>query len=750
MVLGRQSSLDFGRWKNYTDMKAVRGVVASRESVWVATAGGLFLSIPSSSQYTKFTNSEGLSSNDLSAVTIDGSGRVWIGASDGSINVYDPANHQWREIRAIKESERIQKGIRTFLVRGDSLLIGTEFGITVFLFSRFEFRDTYASFGFPTQAKINDLLIHKNRIWAATDLGVVSAALNASNLSSPTSWSRYETTEGLPAKNVTSIVAFHDTILVGTTNGLATFDGNVFQPLGSTSGKEIVDMLTRANDVLLGWNETQGSSIATLSRPLGSPSILATNSQTYATAIALQPTSSGFWVGTTTRGLAHWTGTKWEYSVPNGPQSSFFSSLVVDENGVLWGASGISGRGQGFYRYDPAAPEGQQWKNYTVADYPVMQTNDYYKVSPGTKGSLWVSSWGRGVLEVVGDSIKRRLDQITQPALAGSVPQDPSYVVIGGVATDSKGNTWIVNRTAINGNHLAQLFGKDSVRYRTSPSEGVFTNIVVDRNNTKWFANAEPNNKPAMGLYYFNEDTVVTGTRLSGGWGLMTSNDGLPNNTNNVILSLAVDLDGDVCVGTDIGMMIINEPRNPKAATSRVASFPLRGQVIQAIAVDAVNNKWVGTKEGVIVVSPDGTQLLAQYSVLSTNGKLVDNDVRSIAIDQKRGITYFGTEKGLSSLEITPVQTARNFSSLEVGPNPYVIPSSQQLTIRNLVPESSVKIVSVNGTLVSEFRAQGGGRAFWDGKDLKGELVPSGVYFVVAYADNGNQLSTGKVAIVRR
>ena len=745
-MVSQQSSLDFGRWKNFTNMKAARAVVVTRESVWVATAGGLFLYTPSAGQYTKFTISEGLSSNDLTAVSVDASNRVWVGASDGSMNVYDPANRQWKEIRAIKEAERIQKGIRTFFVRGDSLFIGTEFGITVFLLSRFEFRDTYATFGFPTQAKVNELLLHKNRIWAATDLGVVSAPLSATNLSSPTAWSRYETTEGLPAKNATSIIAFRDTIIVGTTNGLAAFDGNVFQPLGPTSGKAIVDIVSRANDMLMVWNEGPGYSVATLSRTFASPTVLATNSQTSATAVALEPSSSGFWVGTTTSGLARWTGTKWEYSAPNGPQSNFFSSLVVDDNGVLWAASGISGRGQGFYRYDPAAPDGQQWKNYTVAGYPIMQTNDYYKVSLGVSGSLWVSSWGRGALEVVGDSITRRLDQSTQPSLAGSVPQDPSYVVIGGIGVDSEGSTWIVNRSAINGNHLAQIFGKDSARYRTSPSEGVFTNIVVDHNNTKWLANAEPNNKPATGLFYFNEDTLVSGTRITGGWGWMMQGDGLPNNS---ILSLAVDLDGDVCVGTDIGMIIITEPSNPKAA-SKLSSFPLRGQSVQAIAVDAVGNKWVGTKEGVIVLTPDAIQLLTQYSVLSTAGKLVDDDVRSIAIDQRRGIIYFGTEKGLSSLEITPVQTARSFSSLEIGPNPYVIPGSQPLTIRNLVPESSVKIVSVNGTLISEFQAQGGGRAFWNGQDVTGQLVPSGVYFVVAFAENGNQIITGKVAVVRR
>jgi flagellar hook assembly protein FlgD len=70
--------------------------------------------------------------------------------------------------------------------------------------------------------------------------------------------------------------------------------------------------------------------------------------------------------------------------------------------------------------------------------------------------------------------------------------------------------------------------------------------------------------------------------------------------------------------------------------------------------------------------------------------------------------------------------------------------------IRNLIEESSVKILRVDGSLVVEFNAQGGGRAFWDGKDSAGQTVGSGIYFVVAYARSGEEIGTGKVAVVRR
>jgi ligand-binding sensor domain-containing protein len=443
--------------------------------------------------------------------------------------------------------------------------------------------------------------------------------------------------------------------------------------------------------------------------------------------------------------LAHWDGAQWKIFMPNSPRSNLFTSLVVDSSGVLWAGSGISDRGQGFYRYNPSLSDDSQWKNFAVKDYPAMAFNDYFKVSIGVGNAVWVSSWGRGVIEVANDSIRRR---ISVPTLKGAVLTDTNFVVVGGVAADASGKTWIVNYLSINKYFLVRLTGESTFDYyakAVDPNEGRLTSMVIDRNGTKWMANSEPQDKPATGLAFFNENSsVVAGTQATGGWGVIRS----PQLPSDVVLSLAVDLDGDVCVGTETGMIIISNTKNPTQNYTTV--FPVAGQVVQAITVDAVNNKWVGTRTGVTVLSPDGIRVLENYTVASTNGQLLSDDIRALVIDQKRGIMYVGTEKGLSSLEIAPVQTARSYTTLEFGPNPFVIPSTGPLSIRNLTSNSSIRILSVDGNVVSEFAAQGGGRAFWDGRNSRGEFVTSGVYFIVAYSENGNQLTTGKIAVVRR
>jgi ligand-binding sensor domain-containing protein len=379
---------------------------------------------------------------------------------------------------------------------------------------------------------------------------------------------------------------------------------------------------------------------------------------------------------------------------------------------------------------------------------PDWPEDDYYNVSLGANGSVWVSSWGDGVVEVVGDSVVRKYNYNSTPKLPSAVTKDPNFVVSSGVAIDNEGKTWIVNRNQANGRSLLRLDGDTVGTFfdnQFNSSWGWFHGIVIDRNDTKWMGSTVPwHMDNGNGLYFFNENKTIPGTEPYDGWG------NISDMSDSKVLSISLDLEGEIWVGLGLGVVIIHDPLNPLKPANRSTSYPLREQVIQSIAVDAVNNKWVGTKEGIFVVNADGTQLLQSYTVASTNKSLLSNDVRTIAIDQKHGIAYFGTEQGLSSLAIEAVQTNRSYSELEIGPNPFILPNDRPLIIRNLVANSTIKIVTVSGSVVAQFEAQGGGRAFWDGRDKNGVFVSSGIYFIAAFAENGSQTVTGKVAVIRK
>jgi hypothetical protein len=683
---------------------------------------------------------------------VDKANRVWVGASNGAIDVFDEVSNSWQSIQDIANSTRPKKAIRGFFDYGDSVYVVSDFGVSVFIVSRWEFGDTYASFGFSTQAAVSRAIISANRIFVGTDQGVAVASLSSPNLSAPTSWTTYSSSQGLSSSGISAMAIYHDTLLVGAPTGIFFFTGNSFQLLALTGGKSITEIVPTQTSFLFVSNGGNSFTVESSSQVNGISQVVATKDSLQASSLALDSASSSIAVGTTNGGVAVWSGSNWIVRSPNGPESNLFTSLCVTTSGILWAGTGINGGGRGSYRYDPSLADGEQWKNFVLANNPIMGSNDYYKTSLGSNGSVWISSWGEGVVEIVGDTIRRKLNATSTPSFAATVPpatpQGPFFVVVGGVATDPQELTWFVDRTAVNGNFLAVMVNDTTLQYKrcsSIPCDGFFSSIVIDQNGTKWMANSEPTQKFPTGLYYYNEDLTVRGTENTGGWGMVTTADGLPNNT---ILSLVVDQDNSVWVGTDLGVTIITDPQNPLA--SMISSYPLREQSIQAIAVDGLNDKWIGTKEGVFVVNSDGTQLISQYTATNTDGKLVDNDVRSIAIDQRRGIAYVGTQNGLSSLQIPAVQPAKTYTKLDFGPNPYALPGTQQLTINNLVSNSTIKILAVNGTLVAEFAAQGGGRAFWDGRDRRGNYVPSGIYFVVAFAENGNQVANGKVAVVRK
>jgi flagellar hook assembly protein FlgD len=86
---------------------------------------------------------------------------------------------------------------------------------------------------------------------------------------------------------------------------------------------------------------------------------------------------------------------------------------------------------------------------------------------------------------------------------------------------------------------------------------------------------------------------------------------------------------------------------------------------------------------------------------------------------------------------------------VKIYPNPFIIEQNYVLTIEGLAENSSVKIVDINGRLVKQLDRNEifGENAIWDGKDDKGNFVPSGIYIVLTYSRDKKK--TTKVAVIR-
>jgi len=223
-------------------------------------------------------------------------------------------------------------------------------------------------------------------------------------------------------------------------------------------------------------------------------------------------------------------------------------------------------------------------------------------------------------------------------------------------------------------------------------------------------------------------------------------------NDNNDVTCLSVDKNGDIWVGTGLGVNIITntysitQSTTPQLAISSV--FILRQQSINCILVDPLNQKWVGTNQGLFVVNQDGTTLLNVYN--AENSPLLSDVIMNLAIDENTGTVYASTGAGLISFKTTSVKPVQSFAGLQVYPSPFKLTNgTNQLTIDGLIANTDIKILTISGSLVKEFTSPGGRIAFWDGRDAKGSLVSSGIYIIVAYDQDGNNVAAGKIAVLR-
>lgn len=744
LLFGLHTYAAVGTWKNFTSMKDVKGLVQSGGTIWAATSGGLFAWDEQRNTFQLFTSAEGLQNVDLTAIGADGRGNILTGTSTGIMHVYSPASKSWRYVADIASSNQTNKRINRLSVFGDTVLICTDFGLSVFKVARFEFGDTFSRFGsLPPSVRVRvlDAVLFNDSVWAAIDDGqgntrVAVAGLTSPNLLPPESWSLRIV--GTPATAPKTLSIFNGRLYAGTNSGLYAAQGGVWLP---------VTPLQNANIVSLTASPTR-LAVCTASNTVYALDVQNNTSQ-YGVALPFSGTSvtlgtaDQVLVGSLSGGVLSFDAT-WQSHLPNGPASNQFLSVAVDPDGIVWGATGIV-NGSGFCRYD-----GKEWKSFT-AENSGLPLDNYWKVSVGCNGSLWASSWGRGVVEVPQGSSRVDAARIfgRNVGMAG-ITGDPTFIVVSSVICDGRGNTWMSVRDAADKNILVVRKADGSwvtlpvfirgVKIGFLQDSPVDRSLAVDAFDNLWAVVRDP---PYKGVISLGNRGSVDGTAAFH----ITSANGLPSDE---IKTIVADRDNNIWVGTGLGIGIILNPSNPTGSNGIASYKPLNGLVINSIAVDPLNQKWIGTTEGVIVLSPDGTQQLASYTVASTAGKLIDNDVKSIAFDGKSGTVYFGTLSGLASLSTAAPAPRSEFDKLTAAPNPFLVPSTTLLTIDGLVENSTLKILSVDGRLVREVKTPGGRIGFWDGKDKSGADVSSGVYFIVAYSEDGSKVAKGKVAVIRR
>lgn len=193
---------------------------------------------------------------------------------------------------------------------------------------------------------------------------------------------------------------------------------------------------------------------------------------------------------------------------------------------------------------------------------------------------------------------------------------------------------------------------------------------------------------------------------------------------------------------------IFNQWKVARNDGTNLADYLLDGVDITALAIDGGGRKWFGTNgNGLYLVSADNNTQIHHF--LSSNSSLLSDNIESLSINPTTGEVYIGTSNGLCSYMSDATQPVEKMTkeTTYAYPNPVRPDYKGDITIVGLSYQADVKILTSAGALVAEGTSNGG-TFVWDGNDLSGKRVASGVYFVCVATAEGDSGVVCKVAVI--
>ena len=342
------------------------------------------------------------------------------------------------------------------------------------------------------------------------------------------------------------------------------------------------------------------------------------------------------------------------------------------------------------------------------------------------------------------------------------------YELITGVKFDKEGNLWMLNSQAPTqslieftkdkqwiSHQLPDLMKLDDAGF-TNKSLGLLGNMLIDSRGLLWFVNNHWI-VPSLYCYQFSED--YSEERLNA-FTSFVNEDGTEVSVGAVRCA-AEDKDGNIWIGTSAGPLLLDpnqitasaptftQVKVPRNDGTNYADYLLSGIDVSCIAVDGANRKWFGTKKnGIYLISEDNLSEIHHFTTL--NSPLLSNGIESIAINEKTGEVFIGTDKGLCSYMSDSSTPNESMTSDNVWayPNPVKPDYTGLITIVGLSQNADVKILTSNGRIVNEGKSNGGTYT-WNGCDANGKKVASGIYMVATATNDVEKGTVCKIAIIK-
>lgn len=763
-----------GTWFDLPTLTEIRAITTDKSHVFAASDGGLLVFDKESGLFS--SSIEGMSSDNLDTrvIYLGTDSLLWVGSkSPGSIiQVFDLKNQRELPVEFLELDE-----VTSFAQVGDSMYVTYRDGLSGGLLlyrknaTQIQYLDQFNNFPLPiseVSELIDEVAYNQGVLTFSAERYLGWIEVGGVNLKDPQNWR----TTYLPTgkSKFKKIAAYADGLLVAASNALFTYNYKFYTQIAQFS-EDIIDVKLDTSDARRVIYSTDSGLYEydldknTNNQLSSTPGI--TGLTTLDKDIFIISEDVFF-------GSLDSDGTLTEYSA-NRPRDHYFNKIAVGEDGALVGGAynGISiYTDEGWRTIQPGNIAGQFNQDNYNWNTLITDTLVYYgkavveDIIRDNEGSLYFSLQGRGVLRV-----DARLSGSSRMFTAADGDLEPTFdsetfVLPTQLAVDSQNNVYVTTKLTRDGGRAVTIITPDDSLYHIHQYEGgmdsrTVKSIAVDKNDRLWLGSQKRSELSAIGGIHFVDlqgppgpDMEVRASYLS--------------LTNNEIMQLEIDENNNLWILTPSGIQSMELPEEwlnsselkswanlhlTANASDNYHYWQLTDYNVTGIEIDSRGNRWfLSSNAGVHVLLQNGTWINNGYGYSSGNSDLLDNTVYSAAFDPESGEAFLSTPKGISVLKTPFADPKESYENLHIYPQPFNPDIHSNVIIQGLMDNSAVKILTVAGKLVRELSSADlsvqGYEASWDGTDLAGDRVGSGVYILYIYNEDG-VVSSQKLAVLR-
>ena len=742
--------IPIGTWRDHLPYTDAVSVTKNGNLVYCAANSGIFIYDNEDHSIEKLNLVNGLSDIGINKIKyIPYNNRIIVGYKNGNVDIILEDKTIYN-LPFIKNNSTIgSKTINHIEIVNELAYLSTGIGIVVLNTEKLEFSDTY-NYSPTGSIKTNAVTFDDTNIYAASDDGVYFANKNSLNLTDFNYWSKIT---ALGNSIYSNIVFFEnqlftsyrdpnpdaDTLFINN-NGTWEKFPTVYTPKNITGLSISKNKLIEISNNSLNVYDNSLSFVEQISN-ISSFTTLNANE-------AIISADNYYWIADQYNGLikliSDFNG---ESIAPEGPSNATAFNMDFYDN-ELWIVAG---------GYDASKQvnlvnhkSNNDWKK--MGSYIKDANGDIAKdmvnvaINPSNKSNIYVSSWNSGIYEYNNNTITNRYN--AQNSVLDSTHFGSTAT--GALTFDEDNNLWIASsystdilavKTPNNSWYSYPFTGISNPNYN-------YTDIIIDDNNYKWITVED------YGRIIVFDDNETLDILNDDQKKILTPSKN--NIEGSGLRAIAKDLDGEIWIGTDKGISVFYNPSevfDTEIKAERIyieqdgqTQILLEREVITAITIDGANRKWIGTQtSGIYLMSADGTEEIAHFT--RSNSPLFSNNILSIAINHNNGEVYIGTESGLLSYKGTATETNKDFNNVLVYPNPVREDFTGTIAIRGLVKDTDLRITDISGNIVYQTTSIGG-QATWDGNDMYGTRVKTGVYLLFNGSKDGEKKHAAKILFI--